>query len=74
MELGTKYKFLSVVLEAPFMSISEIAKKRYMIYPTKYLTLNLIKIVKIILNMIAQNLIIIYQKLMKLNEKLLNAF
>ena len=36
-ELGTKYKFLSVVLEAPFTSISEIAKKRYMIYPAKYL-------------------------------------
>ena len=36
-ELGIKYKFLSVVLEAPFTSIYEIAKKRYKIYPTKFL-------------------------------------
>jgi len=36
-EIGTKYKFLSIVLEAPFTSISDIAKKRYKIFPTKYL-------------------------------------
>ena len=36
-ELGIKYNFLSVVLEAPFTSIPEIAKNRYKIYPTKYL-------------------------------------
>ena len=36
-ELATKHNFLSVVLEAPFTSISDIAKKRYKIYPTKYL-------------------------------------
>ena len=36
-ELGTKYCFLSVVLEAPFTSISDLAKKRYKIYPTKFL-------------------------------------
>ena len=36
-ELGIKYKFLSIVLEAPFTSISDIAKKRYKIYPTKLL-------------------------------------
>ncbi len=36
-ELGIKYHFLSVVLEAPFTSISDIAKKRYKIYPTKLL-------------------------------------
>jgi Carboxylesterase type B len=36
-ELGTKYNFLSIVLEAPFTSISDIANKRYKIYPTKYL-------------------------------------
>ena len=36
-EIGTKYKFLSIVLEAPFTSINDIAKKRYKIYPTKYL-------------------------------------
>ncbi len=36
-ELGTRYHFLSVVLEAPFTSIPDIAKKRYKIFPTKYL-------------------------------------
>ena len=36
-ELSTRYKFLSTVLEAPFTSIADIAKKRYKIYPTKYL-------------------------------------
>ena len=36
-ELGIKYNFLSIVLEAPFTSIPAIAKKRYKIYPTKYL-------------------------------------
>jgi len=33
-ELGTRYKFLSIVLEAPFTSISDLAKSRYKIYPT----------------------------------------
>jgi len=36
-ELGIKYSFLSIVLEAPFTSISDIAKKRYKIYPSKLL-------------------------------------
>ncbi len=36
-ELARKYEFLSVVLEAPFTSIEDIAKKRYRIFPTKYL-------------------------------------
>tara|TARA_B100001250_G_scaffold298776_1_gene260358 strand:- start:119 stop:916 length:798 start_codon:yes stop_codon:yes gene_type:complete len=36
-ELGTKYKFLSVVLEAPFTSVPNIAQKRYKIFPTKIL-------------------------------------
>ena len=36
-ELGIKYHFLSVVLESPFTSIPDIAKKRYKIYPTKLL-------------------------------------
>ena len=36
-ELGTKYNFLSIVLEAPFTSIEDIAKLRYKIFPTKYL-------------------------------------
>ncbi len=36
-ELGIRYNFLSIVLEAPFTSIMDIAKKRYRIFPTKYL-------------------------------------
>ena len=36
-ELSMKYNFLSTVLEAPFTSISDVAKKRYKIFPTKFL-------------------------------------
>ncbi len=36
-ELGIKYEFLSIVLEAPFTSIEDIAQKRYRIFPTKFL-------------------------------------
>ena len=36
-ELNLKYDFLCTVLEAPFTSIADVAKKRYKIYPTKYL-------------------------------------
>ena len=36
-ELATKYKFLSLVLEAPFTSIPDIARKRYPIFPIKSL-------------------------------------
>ena len=36
-ELGIRHSFLSVVLEAPFTSISDIAKKKYKIFPTKLL-------------------------------------
>tara|TARA_Y100000590_G_scaffold466143_1_gene640571 strand:- start:779 stop:1582 length:804 start_codon:yes stop_codon:yes gene_type:complete len=36
-ELGTRYKFCSIVLEAPFTSIPDIAKLRYKIFPTKFL-------------------------------------
>jgi len=36
-ELGTKFKFKFIVLEAPFISISEIAKTRYKIFPIKFL-------------------------------------
>ena len=39
-EMATRYKFKSIVLEAPFTSITDIAKKRYRIYPTKYLVLD----------------------------------
>ena len=37
LELGKKYKFASIILEAPFTSIPDIAKKRYKIFPTKFL-------------------------------------
>ena len=36
-EFGTRYKFKSIILEAPFTSIIDIAKKRYFIYPVKRL-------------------------------------
>ena len=39
-ELCTRYKFKSIILEAPFTSITDIAKKRYFIYPVKYLILD----------------------------------
>ena len=50
-ELGIKYKFLSIVLEAPFTSVPDIANKRYKIFPTKVLVIdrfdNLSKIKKL---------------------------
>ena len=36
-EFGTRHIFKSIILEAPFTSIIDIAKKRYFIYPIKYL-------------------------------------
>ena len=36
-ELNLKYEFCLTVLEAPFTSIIDVAKKRYKIYPTKFL-------------------------------------
>tara|TARA_B100000029_G_scaffold241104_1_gene238344 strand:- start:1460 stop:2260 length:801 start_codon:yes stop_codon:yes gene_type:complete len=39
-EMGTKYKFKSIILEAPFTSITEIAQKRYFLYPVKSLILD----------------------------------
>ena len=36
-ELNLKYDFCLTVLEAPFTSIADVAKKRYKIYPTKLL-------------------------------------
>ena len=39
-ELGTRYKFKSIILEAPFTSVSDIAQKRYKIYPVKYFILD----------------------------------
>ena len=34
-ELGTRYKFKSIILEEPFTSISDIAQKKNIIYPVK---------------------------------------
>ncbi len=39
-ELGTRYKFKSIILESPFTSIPEIAQIRYKIYPVKYFVLD----------------------------------
>ena len=39
-ELATRYKFRSVVLEAPFTSIVDIAKQRYKIFPVSLLVLD----------------------------------
>jgi len=39
-ELGTRYLFKSIVLEAPFTSIGDIAQKKYIIYPTKFFVLD----------------------------------
>jgi len=36
-ELGKKYEFASIILEAPFTSVSDIAQQRYRIFPTKFL-------------------------------------
>ena len=36
-EFGTRHKFKSIILEAPFTSIVDIAKKRYFLFPVKYL-------------------------------------
>ena len=36
-ELGKKYEFASIVLEAPFTSVADIARQRYRIFPTKFL-------------------------------------
>ena len=50
-ELGTRYLFKSIVLEAPFTSISDIAQKKYKIYPVKFFVLdkfdNYKKIIKV---------------------------
>ena len=50
-EMATRYSFKSVILESPFTSIPDIAKKKYIFYPVKFLILdkfdNLSKIKKI---------------------------
>ena len=50
-KLGTHYLFKSIVLEAPFTSISDIAQKKYKIYPVKFFVLdkfdNYKKIIKV---------------------------
>ena len=39
-EMGTKYEFLSIVLEAPFTSVVDIGQNKYPIYPVKFFTLD----------------------------------
>ena len=39
-EMATRYSFKSVILEAPFTSIIDIAQKKYRIYPAKLLVLD----------------------------------
>tara|TARA_Y100001960_G_C14734445_1_gene859485 strand:+ start:1088 stop:1888 length:801 start_codon:yes stop_codon:yes gene_type:complete len=39
-QMATIYKFKSIILEAPFTSITDIAKKKYFMYPVKYLILD----------------------------------
>ena len=50
-EMATRYSFKSIILEAPFTSIVDIAQKKYKIYPAKFLVLdkfdNLSKIKKV---------------------------
>jgi len=50
-EMATRYSFKSLILEAPFTSIVDIAQNRYKIYPAKFLVLdkfdNFSKILKI---------------------------
>jgi fermentation-respiration switch protein FrsA (DUF1100 family) len=50
-EIATRYLFKFLILEAPFISIYDIALKRYKIYPFEFLVLdkfnNLLKIDKI---------------------------
>lgn len=36
-ELGRKYEFAPIVLEAPFTSVVDIAQQLYRIFPTKFL-------------------------------------
>ena len=36
----TRYQFKSIILESPFISINDIAQKRYKIYPVRYLVLD----------------------------------
>ena len=40
LEMATRYVFRSVILEAPFTSIVDIAQKKYKIYPAKFLVLD----------------------------------
>ena len=51
LEMATRYSFKSIILEAPFTSIVDIAQKKYKIYPARFLVLdkfdNLSKIKKI---------------------------
>ena len=79
-ELGLKDNFKSIILEAPFTSIADIARKKYPIYPVKYLTLdkfdNLSKIGKILSPLLIihgkKDEVIPYEHSLKLFKKALN--
>lgn len=76
-ELGLQDKFKSIILEAPFTSITNIGQKKYPIYPVKYLTLdkfdNLSKIEKILSPLLIihekKDEVIAYDHSLKLFEK-----
>ena len=57
-QIGTKHKFKSIILEAPFTSIADIGQKRFPIYPVKYLTLDKFDNLKKINNITSPILII----------------
>ena len=40
LEMARRYSFKSIILEAPFTSITDIAQKRFKIYPARYLVLD----------------------------------
>ena len=39
-EMGTRYRFKSIILEAPFTSITDIAQSRYKVFPARLLVLD----------------------------------
>ena len=40
LEMATRYAFKSVVLEAPFTSIADLAQKKFKIFPARYLVID----------------------------------
>ena len=57
-EMATRYSFKSLVLEAPFSSIFELAQQKYKIYPAKYLVLDKFDNISKIKNILSPILII----------------